>query len=77
MYLLPALGRVVEISNSEAIKQSVIVELRIAVLSSWSIELEKKAGLLIPIADELYRKCRNFYLVRREDRILTGNSTAL
>ena len=77
MYLLPALSSVVEISNSEAIKQSVIAELGIAVLSSWLIELEKKAGLLIPIADEHYQKCRNFYLARREDRILTGNSTAL
>jgi hypothetical protein len=43
--LLPAFGRVVEISNSEAIKRSVIAELEIAVLSSWSIELEKKAKL--------------------------------
>jgi DNA-binding transcriptional LysR family regulator len=75
--LIPAFGRVVEISNAEAIKQSVIAGLGIAVLSSWSIELEKKASLLIPITDERYRKCRNFYLVRREDRILTGNGAAL
>jgi DNA-binding transcriptional LysR family regulator len=75
--LLPAFGRIVEISNSEAIKQSVIAELGIAVLSSWSIELERKAGLILPITDERYRKCRNFYLVRREDRVLTGIGAAL
>jgi DNA-binding transcriptional LysR family regulator len=74
---LPAFGRAVEINNSEAIKQSVIAEPEIAVLSSRSIELEKKARLLIPIANEHYRKCRNFYLVRSEDHILTGNSAAL
>jgi DNA-binding transcriptional LysR family regulator len=75
--LLPAFGRIVEISNSEAIKQSVIAGLGMAVLSSWSIELEQKSGLLLDIPDERYRKCRNFYLVRREDRVLTGIGAAL
>lgn len=75
--LLPAFGRIVEISNSEAIKQSVIAGLGMAVLSSWSIELERKAGLLLPISDERFKRCRNFYLVRREDRILTGSAAAL
>ena len=75
--LLPAFGRIVEISNSEAIKQSVIAGLGMAVLSSWSVELEKKAGLLLPITDERFKRCRNFYLVRREDRVLTGSAAAL
>jgi DNA-binding transcriptional LysR family regulator len=75
--LLPAFGRIVEISNAEAIKQSVISGLGVAVLSSWAIELERKAGLLLSVADERFRKCRNFYLVRRKDRVLTGSATAL
>lgn len=75
--ILPAFRRIVEISNSEAIKQSVIAGLGMAVLSSWSIELERKAGLLLPISDERFKRCRNFFLVRREDRILTGNAAAL
>ena len=75
--LLQSFGRIVEISNTEAIKQSVIAGLGIAVLSSWSIELEQKAGLLSPLADERFRKCRNFYLVRRQDRVLTGSASAL
>lgn len=75
--LLPAFRRIVEISNSEAIKQSVIAGLGMAVLSSWSIELERKAGLLQPISDERFKRCRNFYLVRREDRVLTGSAAAL
>lgn len=75
--LLPAFGRIVEISNNEAIKQSVIAGLGMAVLSSWSIELEKKAGLLQPASDERFKMCRNFYLVRREDRVLTGSAAAM
>lgn len=75
--LLPAFGRVVEISNTEAIKQSVIAGLGMAVLSSWSTELERKAGLLLPVSDKRFGKCRNFYLVRREDRTLTGSAAAL
>lgn len=70
-------ARIVEISNTEAIKQSVITGLGMAVLSSWSIELEVKAGLLLPLADERFRMCRNFYLVRREDRVLKGSAAAL
>jgi DNA-binding transcriptional LysR family regulator len=75
--LLPGFGRIVEIGNTESIKQSVIAGLGMAVLSSWSIELERKAGLLFPVADQRFRKCRNFYLVRREDRVLTGSAAAL
>lgn len=75
--LLPAFGRIAEVSNTEAIKQSVIAGLGMAVLSSWSIDLERKAGLLLPIADKRFRKCRNFYLVRREDRVFTGAPAAL
>ena len=75
--LLNAFGRIVEISNTEAIKQSVIAGLGMAVLSSWSIELEQKNGLLLPITDKRFRKMRNFYLVRRQDRLLTGSAAAL
>lgn len=75
--LLNSFGRVVEISNSEAIKQSVIAGLGVAVLSSWSIELEQKAGLLSPVSDKHFQMCRNFYLVKRQDRILTGSAEAL
>ncbi|NJM53240.1 MAG: LysR family transcriptional regulator [Blastocatellia bacterium] len=75
--LLQSFGRIVEISNPEAIKQSVIAGLGVAVLSSWSIELERKAGLLSLIGDDGYRMCRNFYLVKRQNRILTGSAAAL
>ena len=75
--LLKSFGRIVEISNPEAIKQSVIAGLGVAVLSSWSIELEQKAGLLSPIADKRFQMCRNFYLVKRQDRVLTGSASAL
>lgn len=75
--LLNSFGRIVEIGQTEAIKQSVIAGLGMAVLSSWSIELEQKAGLLHSVADERFRMCRNFYLVKRQDRVLTGGAAAL
>lgn len=75
--LLQSFDRVVEINNPEAIKQSVIAGLGVAVLSSWSIELEQKAGLLSPIDDQRFQMCRNFYLVKRQDRVLTGSAAAL
>ena len=70
-------GRIVEISDTEAIKQSVIHGLGVAVLSSWSFELERKSSLLFPVSDKRMRKRRKFYLVRRQDRILTGNAAVL
>jgi molybdate transport repressor ModE-like protein len=75
--LMPAFGRIIEIGNNETIKQSVVAGLGVSVMSSWSIKLELKAGLLVPVADERFRKHRNFYLVRRKDRELTGNAAAL
>ena len=74
---LPSFGRIVEISDTEAIKQSVIHGLGVAVLSSWSFELERKSSLLLPVLDKRMRKRRKFYLVRRQDRILTGNAMTL
>ena len=75
--LLPAIGRVVEIQSTEAIKQSVIAGLGIAVLSSWATKLEEGAGLLRPVRDICLRQPRKFYLVRRQDRLLTANAAAL
>jgi molybdate transport repressor ModE-like protein len=75
--LLPAAGRVVEIQSVEAIKQSVIAGLGIAVLSSWATKLEESAGLLRPVRDARLRQQRKFYLVRREDRTLTASAAAL
>jgi DNA-binding transcriptional LysR family regulator len=75
--IMPAFGRIVEIGNNETIKHSVVAGLGVSVMSSWSIKLEQKAGLLVPVADARFRKCRNFYLVRRKDRELTGYAAAL
>jgi DNA-binding transcriptional LysR family regulator len=75
--LFPAIGRVVEIQSTEAIKQSVIAGLGIAVLSSWATKLEEGAGLLRSVCDIRLRHQRKFYLVRRKDRTLTANTAAL
>lgn len=74
---LEAFARIVELNNSEAIKQSVVAGLGVAVLSSWATVLEESAGLLSLASDTRMKHERHFYLVRREDRPLTGTSAAL
>lgn len=75
--LLPAFERIVEMNSAEAIKQSVISGLGVAVLSSWATRLEEQAGLLRPVQDRRLRQRRRFYAVRRQDRTLTGSAAAL
>jgi len=70
-------ARVVELSNTEAIKQTVAAGLGVAVLSSWATRLEEQAGLLSPVADARLRRSRRFYVVRRADRTLVGTAAAL
>jgi DNA-binding transcriptional LysR family regulator len=69
--------RVVEVPSTEAIKQAVASGLGVAVISSWATRLEERAGLLQPVRDPLFRQSRRFFLVRRKDRVLTGNAAAL
>lgn len=75
--LMTTFGRVVDVSSAEAIKQAVAAGLGVAVLSSWATSLEEKAGLLRPVRDKRLRQQRRFYLVRRQDRVLTGSAAAL
>lgn len=75
--LMPAFERIVVVSSAEAIKQSVIAGLGVAVLSSWATRWEEKTGWLRPVRDKRLRQQRRFYLVRRQDRILTGSAAAL
>ena len=75
--LLPAFARTVELTNTEAIKQSVAAGLGLAVLSSWTTKLEEAAGLLQPVNDSRLRLTRKFYLVKRKDRVLTGGAAAM
>lgn len=72
-----AVGRIVELNNTEAIKQSVVAGLGVAVLSSWTTRLEEEAGLLRAAKDARLRLTRQFYLVKRQDRLLTGGAAAL
>ena len=75
--LLPSFARTVELTNTEAIKQSVAAGLGVAVLSSWTTKLEEAAGLLQPVKDSRLRQTRKFYLVKRKDRVLTGGAAAM
>ncbi len=75
--LINSFERVVEINNTETIKQSVAAGLGVAVLSSWTTKLEEQAGLLKPIKNALLRHERKFYVVKRKDRKLTGSAAAM
>lgn len=75
--LLPSFARTVELTNTEAIKQSVAAGLGVAVLSSWTTKLEESAKLLHPVKDTRFRLIRKFYLVKRKDRALTGAAAAM
>ena len=75
--LLKSFARTVELTNTEAIKQSVDAGLGVAVLSSWTTKLEEAAGLLQPVKDLRLRQARKFYLVKRKDRLLTGAAAAM
>lgn len=75
--MLPHFRRVVTLGSAEAIKQAVIANLGVAVLSSWATRLEEKAGLLRPVRDRRFRRARKFHLARRHDRVLNGTALAL
>jgi molybdate transport repressor ModE-like protein len=75
--LLKSFERIVEVPSPEAIKQAVIAGLGVAVLSSWATRLEEGAGLLQPVRDQRLRQARRFFLIKRQDRTLTGSAAVL
>lgn len=75
--MLKEFKQVVELKSTETIKRMTAAGLGVAVLSSWTTELEEKAHLLSPVQDTRFRKERPFYIVRRKDRPFTGILAAL
>ena len=73
--LLDSFRKVREPGSSEALKEAVIANLGLAVLSSWVTAREEAAGLLQPFRDPLLARRRQFYLVRRRE--LGGAGLAL
>ena len=69
--------RILEVPSPEAIKQAIAAGLGVAVLSSWATRLEESAGLLQPVRDPALRQARRFFLVKRNDRMLSGSAAAL
>ncbi len=69
--------RTVTLGSTETIKQMVLAGLGVAVLSSWTTEIEEQASLLSPVKDPSLRRERSFFVVRRADRPLSGATSAL
>ncbi|MCE7875303.1 LysR family transcriptional regulator, partial [bacterium CPR1] len=57
--------RVLELASSEAIKESVLAGLGMAILSSWSTRREEEADLVRPVGGKQFVRERPFYLIRR------------
>lgn len=72
--MMKQFSHVVEIHNTEVIRQAVISGLAVVVLSSWATKLEEEVGLLKPLRDARFRQRRRFFLVRRRDHVLTENA---
>jgi molybdate transport repressor ModE-like protein len=75
--LIKSFASVMEVRNTEAIKQMVSEGLGVSVLSSWATRLEEESGLLEAVRDPRLRQKRQFYVARRKDRALGGINKAL
>jgi len=75
--LVNSFDRTLEIPNTDAIKNAVINDLGIAVLSNWSIKLEEQASLLKSVKDDRFKRARPIFAVKRKDRQLMGPALAL
>jgi molybdate transport repressor ModE-like protein len=75
--MIKSFASVMEVRNTEAIKQMVSEGLGVSVLSSWATRLEEESGLLEAVRDPRLRQKRQFYVARRKDRTLGGINKAL
>lgn len=70
-------AHILEFPQADAVREAVLAGLGIAVVSTWSVARELKAGLLYPVLDPSFRRPRSFYLVRRRDRRGVGAAALL
>jgi len=64
-------GHLIELGSNEAVKRAVQAGLGIGVLSTYTIEAERLAGLLVDLPVVGWTCGRSFWLIRRRDRVLT------
>jgi molybdate transport repressor ModE-like protein len=64
-------GHVIELGSNEAVKRAVEAGLGIGLLSTYTIEAERLAGLLADLPVVGWTCRRSFWLIRRRDRVLT------
>jgi DNA-binding transcriptional LysR family regulator len=64
-------GHVIELGSNEAVKRAVEARLGIGLLSTYTIEAERLAGLLVDLPVMGWTCRRSFWLIRRRDRLLT------
>jgi DNA-binding transcriptional LysR family regulator len=64
-------GHVIELGSNEAVKRAVEAGLGIGLLSTHTIESERRAGLLDDLPVTGWNCQRSFWLIRRRDRLMT------
>jgi DNA-binding transcriptional LysR family regulator len=64
-------GHVIELGSNEAVKRAVEAGLGIGLLSTYTIEAERLAGLLVDLPISGWKCGRSFWLIRRRNRVLT------
>ena len=64
-------GHVIELGSNEAVKRAVEARLGIGLLSTYTIEAERLAELLVDLPIAGWECARSFWLIRRRDRALT------
>lgn len=74
---LPELQSILELGSTDAIREWVLANLGVAVLSSLAVEREVASGLLKAVALPHGNRSRPFFMVRRKDRTLAPVEEAL
>lgn len=70
-------AQILELNSNEAVKEAVLADLGIAVLSSWTVVREKQAGLLQSVAPSQWSQERPIYLICRAERHLRRGADLL
>lgn len=64
-------GETIELGSNEAVKRSVAAGLGIGVLSTHSVAIDRRAGLIMTLPVDDWNCTRHFWLIHRGDRQLT------
>lgn len=68
--------QIIQLGNNEAVKRAVAAGLGLGILSSSTLGVDERAGDLVPLYPLDWDCRRHFWLIRRNDRLLSGAEQA-